>query len=76
MLFSLVRKPTPVFERIFDRFPPQNVMLSIVAIAYPIWGIIGAIMGILYVVSVEQAPGADSAARTWSSPLQCWSSRR
>ncbi len=57
MLFSLVQKPTPVFERIFDRFPPQKVMLSIVALAYPIWGIIGAIMGILYVVSVEQAPG-------------------
>ena len=57
MLFSLVRKPTPLFERIFDRFPPQKVMLSIVALAYPIWGIIGAIMGILYVVSVEQAPG-------------------
>ena len=57
MLFSLVQKPTPVFERIFDRLPPQKVMLSIVALAYPIWGIVGAIMGILYVVSVEQAPG-------------------
>ena len=57
MLFSIVRKPTPAFERIFERFAPQKVMLSIVALAYPIWGIIGAIAGVLYVVSVEQAPG-------------------
>ena len=57
MMFSLVNSPTPAFRLIFDRFPPGGVVLSIVALAYPIWGIVGAIMGILYIISVEQLPG-------------------
>ncbi len=57
MLFSLVKNPRPAFEPVLNRFPAHVLMLWIMALAYPVWGIVGAVMGVLYLVSVEQAPG-------------------
>ena len=56
MLFVLLREtgPHPVLERL----SPIRAALSGVAVAYPAWGIVGAVMGLLYEISIEQAPGA------------------
>ena len=58
MMFSLVKNPSPTFRTIFDRYKPGGVVLSLVALAYPVWGIIGVIVGILYTISDKQAPGS------------------
>ena len=58
MMFSLVKNPSPTFRTIFDRYQPGGVVLSLVVLAYPVWGIIGAIVGILYTISDKQAPGS------------------
>jgi ABC-type methionine transport system permease subunit len=58
MMFSLVKNPSPTFRTIFERYKPAEVVLSLVALAYPVWGIIGAIVGILYTISDKQAPGS------------------
>jgi len=57
MLFSIVKNPSPAFKSIFQKFPPAGIAMFVVVLAYPTWGIIGAVMGLLYKVSVEQTPG-------------------
>ena len=58
MLFVIVKEPSPGFALLFERLPPGTIVLSVVAMAYPVWGIIGAAMGLLYKISTEQAPGS------------------
>ena len=36
---------------------PFTVTMSVVALAYPSWGVVGVIMGFLYKISVQQMPG-------------------
>ena len=58
MLFVIVKDPPPGFGPLFERVPPGTLVLSGVVMAYPVWGIIGAVMGLLYKISTEQAPGS------------------
>ena len=58
MLFALVRDAPPGFRPILQRFPPGRLALSVTFLAYPTWGVIGVVMGVLYNISVEQAPGS------------------
>ena len=57
MLFSIVKNPTPAFQSIFQSFAPAKIAMSVVVLAYPTWGTIGAVAGLLYKISVEQIPG-------------------
>ena len=57
MLFPLVKDPTPRLQALFKRLPPGGLVLPIVVLAYPVWGIIGAVMGLLYRVSSQLTPG-------------------
>ena len=57
MLFPIVKDPTPGFQAIMHKFPPGGLAMSLVFVAYPVWGIVGAVMGLLYEISTEQAPG-------------------
>ena len=57
MLFVLVKDPPPGFAPLFERLSPSSLALSGVILAYPTWAIIGAVMGLLYQISTEQAPG-------------------
>jgi hypothetical protein len=57
MLFSIVKNPSPAFQSIFQKFSPAGIAMSVVVLAYPTWGIIGAAMGLLYKISIEQTPG-------------------
>ena len=56
-LFPLVRDPSPQFRALMDRTPPGTMVIGLTVLAFPVWGIIGAIIGVLYLISVEQAPG-------------------
>ncbi len=57
MLFFLLKAPTPRWRAIFARYRPATLAMAIVALAYPVWGIVGAVLGVLYIISVRQAPG-------------------
>ena len=57
MLFSAARNTPPALAPIFEKVPPSMLALGTVAVGYPTWGAIGAIMAVLYTISVEQLPG-------------------
>ena len=57
MLFIIVRNPPPGLQPVFQKFQPATIAMSVVVLAYPTWGAIGALTGLLYKVSVEQVPG-------------------
>ena len=57
MLFGAARNTHPALAPIFEKVPPSMLALGTVAVGYPTWGAIGAIMAVLYTISVEQLPG-------------------
>ena len=57
MLFFAVKNATARGESPFGERSPMVVALGVVAIAYPGWAAVGALCGVLYRISVEQAPG-------------------
>ena len=58
MMFAIVRDPPPEFQPILKKFPPGGLVMSVVVLSYPIWGVLGALMGLLYKISTEEAPGS------------------
>ena len=57
MLFAIVRDPPPGLQPLLRKFPPGGLAMSGVILAYLAWGAIGVVMGLLYRISTEQAPG-------------------
>ena len=57
MLFIIVRNPPPGLQPVFQKFPPAGIAMSVVVLAYPTWGAIGALTALLYKVSVDRTPG-------------------
>ena len=57
MLFFRLKYSLSAEEPLSLTTSPFAVTMSIVVIAYPSWGVIGVIMGLLYKVSVQQMPG-------------------
>ena len=57
MLFMIVKNTPPGFQPVLDRFPPTSLVMWLVIFGYPAWGIIGAVLGLVYKISLEQAPG-------------------
>ena len=58
MLFPVVQDPPPGFRAFMQKLPPGTLVLSVVFLAYPVWGILGAVMAVVYEISNEQAPGS------------------
>ena len=58
MLLPLVKDPPPGLRLVIERHPPSSFVMPVVIAAYPIWAIIGVVMGLLYEISLEQAPGS------------------
>jgi hypothetical protein len=56
-LFPLVKDPSPRFQALMRKTPPGMMVIGLTVLAYPVWGIVGAVMGVLYDISVEQVPG-------------------
>ena len=57
MLFFIVKKRPPELWFIYDTITPSSMAMGIVAIAYPTWGGIGAVTGVLYQISQNEVPG-------------------
>lgn len=56
-LFFIVKKRPPELRFLLDTIPPSFMAMSIVAIAYPFWGAVGAATAVLYQISLSEAPG-------------------
>ena len=57
MLFFMMKSGSPAAQRIIENRSPMVVGLGAVALAYPTWAVVGGVCGVLYRISVEQAPG-------------------
>ena len=57
MLFAIVKDPPSGWGPILKKFSPGGLTMSIVLLAYPVWGAIGVVMGLLYQISRVQVPG-------------------
>ncbi len=57
MLFFIVKKRPPELRFLLDTIPASFMAMGIVAIAFPMWGAIGAVTGVLYQISLDEAPG-------------------
>ncbi len=57
MLFFMMKSGLPAAQRIIENRSPMVVGLGAVALAYPTWAVVGAVCGVLYRISLEQAPG-------------------
>ena len=57
-LFFLFKDPPPTLRTFLDRARPMTLTMGLVVLAYPLWSIIGAAMGLLYRASSGQAPAA------------------
>ena len=57
MLFSLARDPSPFMRSMLEKVSPMPLMMALVVLAYPTWGVVGAALGLLYRASTVEAPG-------------------
>ena len=57
MLFGAVRNTPPSLEPVFQRISPGSMAIGAVILGYPTWGAIGALLAVVYTISVEQLPG-------------------
>ena len=57
MAFTLAKDPSPASATVLARFPPGGTVMAIVALAYPIWGAIGIVMGLLFMALENGMPG-------------------
>ena len=57
ILFFMMKSGSPAAGRLIENRSPTIVGLGAVAVAYPAWAAIGGLCGVLYRISLEQAPG-------------------
>ena len=57
MLFSFVKDPPPHLAAAAALFSSPSLVLWVVILAYPTWGVIGAVMGLAYLGVNELNPG-------------------
>ena len=58
MLFFMVKDPPPTLRTFLDKARPMTLTMGLVVLAYPLWSILGAAMGLLYRASSEHSPAA------------------
>ena len=57
MAFALVKDPSPAMAVMLARFPPGGAVMAVVVLAYPVWGAIGIVMGLLFLALENGMPG-------------------
>ncbi len=57
MLFFMMKSGSLAAGRLIENRSPMIVGLGAVAVAYPAWAAVGGLCGVLYRISLEQAPG-------------------
>ena len=58
MVFSLARDTESRVGAFVRRVNPTTLMLGLVVLAYPTWTLVGGLLGLLYRLSLQEAPGA------------------
>lgn len=58
MVFSLARHGENRVGAFVRRVNPTTLMLGLVVAAYPVWTLFGGMLGLLYKLSTQTAPGA------------------
>ena len=56
MLFFLFKDAPPWFLALINRVPPMTLMMGLLIFAYPTWALIGAVLGLLLLVTEGGAP--------------------
>lgn len=56
-LFFIVKEPPPRIQPLLEKFSPGSIAMSIVAVSYPLWSVVGGVLGFLYGVSLIESPG-------------------
>ena len=56
MVVSLAQSPPVIMERLLDRFSPVQLVMPVVILSYPVWGIVGVVLALLYAAAEEAAP--------------------
>ena len=63
MLFIMVKDPPPGLRPMLQKFRPSSLAMSVVVFGYPVWAVIGVVLGVMYHVSSQEAPGAGLGSR-------------
>ena len=42
-LFFMVKDPSPTMQPLLEKFSPGSIAMSIVAISYPLWSVVGGV---------------------------------
>lgn len=56
--FFLLKDPPPALTAMFERVSPTVLTMGLVAAAYPLWGIVGVVMALLFAALENAAPSA------------------
>ena len=62
MLFFLVKEPSPWFAALEERLSPMQMTMGLVILGYPIWALLGGMMGMLYWASTEAASATGAGS--------------
>ena len=62
MLFFLVKEPPPWFAALEERLSPMQMTMGLVILGYPMWAVLGGMLGILYWASTEAAPAGGAGS--------------
>ena len=55
--FFALKDPPPAIAVMLARFPPGVFVMTIVILAYPVWGVIGIVSAFLFLALQNAAPG-------------------
>ena len=69
MVFSLARDTGSRAGEFVRRVKPTTLMLGLVVISYPTFTLLGGMFGLLYRLSVQQAPGAGLGTGSFVYPF-------
>ncbi len=57
MLFTLATDPPRPYRALLGRVSPMTLMMGGVVLAYPVWILVGAVLGLIYRASETVSPG-------------------
>ena len=58
MMVSLTKDPPPMLKRLWEHVHPVNFAMPVAFLSLALWGLVGVISGLLYRISLQEAPGA------------------
>ena len=58
MMVSLTKDPPPMLKRLWEQVHPVNFTMPVALLSLALWGLVGVISGLLYRISLQEAPGA------------------